>query len=258
MARAAVLVSDDPAAVTGSVTPRTPWRVARIVAAREETTAARTLRLAAPGLGGNLPGQHVDIRLTAEDGYSAQRSYSIATAEPGDEIEVTVEELDDGEVSPYLVEDAAVGDEIEVRGPVGGWFVWHAADPSPVHLIAGGSGVVPLMAMIRAHAASASVAPFLLTYSARSADRVIFRDELARRVADEALLEVDCIYTRVAPSGVERAAGRLMRDEILARIPVGDPAFFLCGPTAFVETVSGWLVDAGRDPARIKTERFGG
>ena len=238
------------------------WKVADVVAVHEETSNARTLRLRVPKLMGHLPGQHVDVRLTAPDGYQAVRSYSVASALPSDELEITVEELPDGEVSPYLVHGVSVGDQLEVRGPVGGWFVWHADDTSPTQLIAGGSGVVPLMSMIRAHADSANVAPFRLLYSVRNPDGVFYRDELARLTMPGGAtpLEITYVYTRAVPDGWPTPPGRLDAD-LLARsvLPASEnPAFFICGATGFVETVSDWLVQAGHDPDRIKTERYGG
>jgi ferredoxin-NADP reductase len=240
------------------------WRVADVVAARYETDAARdgaarTLRLRAPGLGTELAGQHIDIRLTAPDGYTAQRSYSLATAEGGDEAEITVEELADGEVSPYLVRGVQPGEQLEVRGPVGGWFVWHPEDASPVVLIAGGSGVVPLMAMARRHRALRSRVPFTLLYSVRSPDRVIFGDELHELAAAQAApFELMLFYTREAPPETTRPPGRLTRAEVAMAAMDEDVRFFICGPTAFVETVANRLIDDGFDPDRIKTERFGG
>lgn len=238
------------------------WKVADVVAVHEETSNARTLRLRVPKLMGHLPGQHVDVRLTAPDGYQAVRSYSVASALASDELEITVEELADGEVSPYLVHGVSVGDQLEIRGPVGGWFVWHAEDASPTQLIAGGSGVVPLMSMIRAHAASRSLAPFRLLYSVRNPDAVFYRDELAQLAMPGAAAPLDLtfVYTRVAPPGWSTPPGRLDAD-LLARsiLPASEnPAFFICGATGFVETVSDWLVQAGHDPDRIKTERYGG
>ncbi|MFC4243459.1 FAD-binding oxidoreductase [Gryllotalpicola reticulitermitis] len=240
------------------------WRVADVVAAHFETDAsgegaARTLRLLAPGLGTELAGQHIDLRLTAPDGYTAQRSYSLATAEGGDEAEITVEELTDGEVSPYLVRDLAVGEQLEVRGPVGGWFVWDPEDPSPVVLIAGGSGIVPLMAMARRHHALQSAVPFTLLYSVRSPGRVIFGTELHELAADRAApLELMLFYTREAPPETTRPPGRLTREEVALAAMDENVRFFVCGPTAFVETVADRLVDDGFSPDRIKTERFGG
>lgn len=243
----------------------TAWRVAEVVAAHEETATARTIRLRIPGLAGHLAGQHVDIRLTAPDGYQAVRSYSIASASgahglPADEFELTVEELPDGEVSPYLVHGLSVGDQLEVRGPVGGWFVWRTGDAGAVQLIAGGSGVVPLMSMARAHAAAASPAPFRLLYSARTPMSVYYRDELMTLGEGTAPLRVDYVFTRETPPDWPTPAGRLTADGLNALVlpATESPTFYICGSTPFVEAVSGWLVDAGHDPDRIRTERYGG
>ena len=244
---------------------RTGWNVAEVIEVRQETGTARTLRLRLPGLTGHRPGQHVDVRLTAPDGYTAVRSYSVASALPGDELELTVEELADGEVSPYLVHQVTAGDQLEVRGPVGGWFVWNPADPAPVQLIAGGSGVVPLMAMIRSHADGAAAgapgysAPFRLLYSVRSPASAYYGAELDD-LARSPLLAVTYVYTREAPAGSSRQPRRLDAPTLLGAIlPVSDnPAFFICGATAFVETVADWLVQAGYPADRIKTERYGG
>jgi ferredoxin-NADP reductase len=236
----------------------TAWRVADLVDARFETSTARTLRLRIAGLHGHLAGQHVDVRLTAPDGYQAVRSYSIASALPGDELEITVEELADGEVSPYLVRGIAVGDQLEVRGPVGGWFVWHPGDDGPVQLIGGGSGVVPLVSMARAHAAAAAPTEFRLLYSVRMPESVYYRDELAVLEKDPAApFRVDYVYTRVAPADWPVAAGRLTAESLAASIlPVSAmPTFFVCGATAFVESVADRLVAAGHEPDRIRTER---
>jgi ferredoxin-NADP reductase len=243
---------------------KTGWNVAEVIGVTQETRTARTLRLRLPGLTGHRAGQHVDVRLTAPDGYTAVRSYSVASALPGDELELTVEELVDGEVSPYLVHQAAVGDRLEVRGPVGGWFVWDPADPSPVQLIAGGSGVVPLMAMLRAHAAAdpaapGATAPFRLLYSVRGPDAVYYGAELDE-LARSPLVDVTLVYTREAPPGSTRPPRRLDAAALAdsAWPPADNPAVFVCGATAFVETVADWLVRAGHSPARIKTERYGG
>ncbi|PJJ61445.1 ferredoxin reductase [Compostimonas suwonensis] len=238
---------------------RTSWKVADVVALRDETPTARTLRLRIPGLHGHLAGQHIDVKLTAPDGYSAQRSYSIASALPGDELEITVDELVDGEVSPYLVRGVSVGDQLEIRGPVGGWFVWRADDPSPVQLIAGGSGVVPLMSMIRAHELAGATTDFRLLYSARSREALFYRDELAALSASPHL-RIDYVYTRVAPEGWHSPAGRLDAATLASLVhPIAaDPGVFICGSTPFVETVADWLVADGYSPDRIKTERYGG
>jgi ferredoxin-NADP reductase len=238
------------AAVLGRVT----WRVATVVGDSAETATARTLRLQVPDWPGHLAGQHVDIRLTAEDGYTATRSYSIASAPTGDAVDVTVEELPDGEVSPYLVRDLAVGDPVEVRGPVGGWFVWRPSQVEKVQLIAGGSGIVPLMAMLRTHAQVGSSAPVRLLYSVRTPDAVFYGPEL-ERWRDATTIA----YTRVAPEGSARPAGRVDAGLVMdACWPALDlPTCYVCGPTGFVEAVSDLLTLAGHDSARIRTERFG-
>jgi ferredoxin-NADP reductase len=234
------------------------WNTADVAAVHEETATARTIRLSFSVPVRFLPGQHVDIRLTAPDGYQAVRSYSVAAAAAPDTLDITVEELPDGEVSPYLVRKLAVGDQLEVRGPVGGWFVWRPEDSSPVQLIAGGSGVVPLMAMVRAHAEIRHPAPFRLLYSVRDPESVYFRQELAALGESSGTVDVTYVYTRRAPEGrpVGRLDARTLEASVIGR--ESDPAFYLCGATGFVETVSGWLVDSGYSPDRIKTERYGG
>jgi ferredoxin-NADP reductase len=206
-----------------------------------------------------LAGQHVDVRLTAEDGYQASRSYSLAAPADADRIEITVQRLADGEVSPFLVDELRDGDEVEVRGPFGGWFVWRPADTGPVLLVAGGSGIVPLMAMIRARA-GVSRAPFRLICSVRTPDDRIYAGELRRRVADNGGLDVFWVHTRTAPDGDPRAPGRLRADDLVAHgwPPDFEPTCYVCGPTGFVETAANLLVAGGHDPARIRTERFGG
>ncbi|WP_245602091.1 ferredoxin reductase [Hamadaea tsunoensis] len=248
---------------------RLAWRVAYLREVRDETPSARTLVLDVPGWPGHLPGQHVDVRLTAPDGYSAQRSYSIASAADGDAadgeaaggdtVELTVQRVPDGEVSSYLAGPYAVGDPVELRGPVGGWFVWRPADLAPVLLIAGGSGVVPLMSMIRARAAAGSRMPFRLVYSARTPEDVLYAEELKRRALSDRGLDVSYVYTRRAPDGHGRPAGRLTAVDLAewGWPPEFEPAVFVCGPTGFVEAAADLLVDAGHDPRRIKTERFG-
>ena len=226
---------------------------------RTETRTASTLVLRVPDWVGHLAGQHVDVRLTAEDGYQASRSYSLAAPADGDRIEVTVQRLADGEVSPFLVDELRDGDEVEVRGPFGGWFVWRPEDTGPVLLVAGGSGIVPLMAMIRARA-GVSRAPFRLICSVRSPDDRIYAAELRRRAAEDGGLDVFWVHTRVAPDGDVRAPGRLRADDLVAHgwPPDFEPTCYVCGPTGFVETAANMLVAAGHDPARIRTERFGG
>jgi ferredoxin-NADP reductase len=224
----------------------------------QATPTARILRVHVPGWPGNLPGQHLDLRLTAEDGYQAVRSYSIASFGPGEDVELAIDEVPDGEVSPYLVRDVQPGDELEVKGPLGGFFVWHEADPSPVQLIAGGSGIVPLLAMARARAASASTAPFRLLYSVRSPGDAIYRDEVES--LDAAGVALTWIFTRSGPPGWTGRVGRIRADDLRqhSTSPGNSPAVFVCGPTGFVEATASALVQLGHDPARVRTERFGG
>ena len=243
------------AAVLGRLT----WRVGTVTAVREETATARTIVLDVPSWPGHEAGQHVDVRLTAEDGYSAQRSYSIASAPAGDHLELTVQRLPDGEVSPYLAQVLEVGYPLELRGPIGGWFLWDPAGTEPVLLVAGGSGIVPLMAMIRTRAASGNRAPFRLVYSIRSPDTALYSDELAVRQHSGDGLAVSYLYTRATPPGWPVPAGRINAG-VLAEEgwpPDSRPAVFVCGPTGFVEAVADLLVSAGHDSRVIKTERFG-
>lgn len=237
------------------------WLKAQVADARVETPGARTLVLEVPGWPGHRPGQHLDVRLTAEDGYTARRSYSIASAPAGERVELTVERLDDGEVSPYLTDEVQVGDLLEVRGPIGGYFVWPAGsepDGSPTQLFGGGSGVVPLMAMIRERARHHQPPPMRLVYSVRSPAQVIYADELARRAEQESL-GLDLVYTRQSPPGWNGATGRLDVEAVsrLAPAPAEQPACYVCGPTGFVEAVSGALVELGHAAQRVRTERFG-
>ena len=224
-----------------------------------ETATARTLRFTAPDLGPALAGQHIDIRLSAPDGYTAQRSYSLSSAAGADPIEVTVERFEDGEVSPYLVDDIEVGDEIEVRGPVGGWLVWQPEQGvQPVQLIAGGSGVAPLMSMLRTREASGSQVPFRLLYGVTDPDRAYYAEELAHMV-DGGGVRVDIRYSRRVPDGSTATPRRIGRDDLVALTlpPAMDPSVFVCGPTGFVEAVSDALVALGHQEHRIRTERFG-
>jgi ferredoxin-NADP reductase len=228
------------------------WRPATVREVIRETPSATTLILDGPGWPGHRAGQHADIRLTAEDGYRAQRSYSIATAPEDGYAAITVERLDDGEVSPYLVDDAQPGDEMEIRGPVGGWFVWDTADGGPLMLVGGGSGVVPLRSMLRHRALAGSDAPARLLLSARTPENVIYRDELAGA-------GTTITYTRAAPDGWTGYARRVDRD-LLAEVgfpPAEQPRIYVCGPTAFVESVAADIVALGHHSDRIRIERFG-
>jgi ferredoxin-NADP reductase len=236
--------------------------VATLTTARWETPSARTLVLDVPGWPGHLPGQHIDVRLTAPDGYRAQRSYSVASAWPADggTVELTVQRLDDGEVSPYLTDTLEVGDQVELRGPVGGWFVWRDTQTAPVLLVAGGSGVVPLMAMVRARGAARGRQPFRLIYSVRTPADACYAEELRRRVRDDPGLDVHYVYTRKTPDGWPDPPKRI---DVAALNTHGWPPDFgpdcyVCGPTTFVETAADILVALGHDPKRIRTERFGG
>jgi ferredoxin-NADP reductase len=233
-----------------TVRRRTRWLVASVFAVRSETSTARTIVLDVPGWPGHVAGQHVDVKLTAPDGYSAQREYSIAAPADGERVELTVQRLPDGEVSPYLVDELLPTDQVEVRGPVGGWFTWRPDQTGPVLLVAGGSGIVPLMAMVRERARAGSTAPFTLVYSARGQDEVFYAEEL-RGVAD---LDLRMVYTRSAPPG-GRPAGRIGAADL--DFPPG-ARVYVCGPTGFVEAASELLLTLGHDPANIRTERFGG
>ena len=211
--------------------------------------------LEAPDWAGHRAGQHLDVRLTAEDGYRAERSYSIASA-PGEPVAITVERLDDGEVSPYLTEELRVSDGLELRGPVGGYFVWSPQDESPLLLVAGGSGVVPLRAMLRHRRRSGSAVPVRMLYSSRSLDDVIYRAELDERSDG---VEVVHTLTRTQPPGWQGPARRVdaaLLDQVAWPADAG-PLAFVCGPTSFVETVATGLVELGYPQERVKTERFG-
>lgn len=225
-----------------------------------QTPSARSITLDVPGWPGNLAGQHVDVRLTAEDGYQAVRSYSIASVGDAERIELAVDRLPTGEVSPYLVEELRAGDQLELRGPLGTFFVWRPTDTAPVHLVAGGSGIVPLMAMLRSHAVSGSTVPFHLQYSVRSPRDVFFSDELIE-LAKSPHLTVTYIYTRQAPPDWPVPPARITAEVVAADAFRRDeaPVAFVCGPTGFVETVADILVALDVfAPDAIKTERFGG
>jgi ferredoxin-NADP reductase len=233
---------------------RLTWRVATVAALSDETPRVRTLELDVPEWPGHEAGQHVDVRLTAEDGYQAQRSYSIASAPEAGKIALTVERLDDGEVSPYLTEELRPGDGVEVRGPIGGYFSWRPSDGGPLLLVGGGSGIVPLMAMCRHAAAEAASTPIRLLASWPSPDDVIYMRELG-----ELPIEVFHTYTRSAPTGwqgyARRVDAQMLRDVAWPADAGGTT--FVCGPTGFVESVADDLVGLGHDPGSIRTERFG-
>jgi ferredoxin-NADP reductase len=223
-----------------------------------ETARTRSIALKLPDWPGHRAGQHVDVRLTAEDGYQAQRSYSIASSPEDRNLVLTVERLDDGEVSPYLVDELRVGDQLELRGPVGGYFVWEESFSGPLLLLGGGSGVVPLRSMLRHHRATESTVPARLLYSARSLPEVIYRAELIGMRAD-GVVDIRFTLTREQPEGWDGYARRIDRDllEEVAWLPTERPLVYVCGPTAFVETAASTLVALGHEPSRIRTERFG-
>ena len=237
-----------------------PWREAVIERIERRMSRVMSLFLRVP-LGPSEAGQHVDVRLTAPDGYQAQRSYSIASA-PGDPlVELAVERLENGEVSPYFVDVALPGDTIEVRGPLGGHFVWRAEDGGPLLLVAGGSGIAPLMSILRHRARVAADTEALLVYSSRTWEEVIFRDELLRAEADDARLHVVFSITREArhrETDLERRLDRASLREILTRWSVRPAHAYVCGSTPFVEAVANALVDEGVPAERVKTERYGG
>jgi ferredoxin-NADP reductase len=236
------------------------WRTAAVVGLHDETATARTLALAVHDWPGHVAGQHVDLRLTAADGYSAVRSYSIASAPSSDgRIELTIERLQNGEVSPYLTQQVMVGDELEVWGPIGGWFVWHPEETGPIQLVAGGSGIVPLMAMIRSRVSGGSTAPFRLLYSVREPGATFYRDELRALSSQSDSVVVSYAYTRVTPKDWPRPAGRIDVELIASGTWPSKlrPSTYVCGPTSFVENATELLIAAGHDRERIRTERFG-
>jgi ferredoxin-NADP reductase len=238
-----------------AVRGRLSWQIANVDAVVDETARVRTLVLDVPDWQGHQAGQHLDVRLTAEDGYRAERSYSIASA-PHEPVAMTVERLDDGEVSPYLTEELRPGDALELRGPVGGYFVWSARDGGPLLLVAGGSGIVPLRAMLRERRRSGSEVPARLLYSSRSPGDVIYRAELDQLTDG---VEVVQTLTREQPEGWTGYARRVdakLLGEVAWPAEQG-PLAFVCGPTSFVESVADGLVALGYPPARVKTERFG-
>ena len=246
--------------------PKIAWRLATVIDVTRETPETCTLTLDVPGWPGHRAGQHVDVRLTAEDGYQTERSYSIASPPEASRLALTIERLDDGEVSPYLSDELHSGDKLELRGPIGGYFVWDVATGGPLLLVAGGSGIVPLMAMVRHRdiALGADVAarhrlPVRLLYSSRRWENVIYRDELGRMAETDPTVEVTHTLTREQPAGWTGFKRRIDREmlEAVAWPPSEQPRTFVCGPTPLVEAVASNLVELGHQPAFVKTERFG-
>ena len=238
---------------------RTLWRLAEVIEVVAETPRTKSLLLEVPEWEGHKAGQHVDVRLTAEDGYQAQRSYSIASAPEDERLMLAVDRLDDGEVSIYLTDVLMAGDKLEFRGPIGGYFTWEAADGGSLFLVGGGSGVVPLMAMIRHRAAAGSDVPTRLLYSSRSYEEIIYREELETLASRDSVLEVIHTLTRSRPEGWS-GYHRRIDAEMLREVgwsPEESPRAFVCGPTLLVEAVADALVSLGHAPARVKTERFG-
>lgn len=234
------------------------WFVATVLAAQMTVPDGRVLLLDVPGWPGSVAGQHVDVRLTAEDGYQAVRSYSLASHGVTTLVELAVDRMPDGEVSPYLVDELRPGDQLEIKGPIGFYFVWTAEQTEPVQLVAGGSGLVPLMAMVRAHRDAGSRAPFRLLYSVRAPEYAYYADEL-ESLADDAF-RVDWIYSRRTPPSWPHPPGRIDRATVQSTVFAADqtPSVYICGSNRFVENASGLLVELGHDPERIRTERYGG
>lgn len=238
---------------------RLAWERATVRELIDETPRVRSLVLDVPGWQGYSAGQHLDVRLTADDGYQTERSYSVASAPAEPHVTITVERLDDGEVSPYLTEELRPGDELELRGPIGGWFTWRPMDGGPLLLVAGGSGIAPLMAMLRQKAALRSPVPVRLLYSSRAYEEIIFREELDRLAATAEELTVAHTLTRAQPadwSGYNRRIDRAMLEEV-AWAAEERPLAFVCGPTPLVESVATICVEMGYAPEHVKTERFG-
>lgn len=244
--------------------PRAGWHVATVAATHRETPNAARIELDVDGWPGNAAGQHLDVRLTAPDGYTATRSYSIASSGSSTRVVLAVDKQPDGEVSPYLVDVLQAGDRLEVHGPLGAFFVWRPTavtdDARPVQLIAGGSGVVPLYAMAQAHADADDPTPFRLLYSVRTPDDVYFADEWRGLAEASSPLRLSLVYSRRAPDGWPTPPGRITRDALSAAvIPAAErPRVYVCGSTGFVELVASWLVELGHEPRDIRTERYGG
>ena len=239
--------------------PRIAWRRAEIVDKRPETPRTASLVLRVDGWGGHRAGQHVDVRLTDEDGYHAERSYSVASAPEDRTLMLAVERLENGEVSPYLVDETRSGDEFELRGPLGGWFTWNANDGGPLLLVGGGSGVVPLVSMLRHRRNAGSDVPARVLISARNLDEFLYRQELEGLDDADDGVELFATLTREQPPGWSGYSRRLDRDmlEEVAWPPDAGAQSFICGPTSFVEAAAAGLVELGHAPERIKTERFG-
>jgi ferredoxin-NADP reductase len=239
---------------------RLSWQLGEVVATQVETARTKSITLAVPNWIGHRAGQHIDVRLTADDGYQAERSYSIASPpEEKQRVTLTIERLNDGEVSPYLTDELRVGDKLELRGPIGGYFVWEMPMGGPLLLVAGGSGIVPLMAMLRHRAAIGSNVPARLLYSSRTFEDVIYREELERLDEADQMLEVVYTLTRAQPPGWT-GYHRRIDPELLGEVawpPEQYPQIYICGPTPFVETAAASLVTLGHNPRRVKTERFG-
>ena len=245
--------------MAGAALPgRLSWQTATVRELLPETPSTKSIVLELAGWGGHRAGQHVDVRLTAEDGYQAQRSYSLASAPEESRLMLTVQRLEDGEVSPYLVDVLAPGDPLELRGPIGGYFLWEAVLGGPLLLIGGGSGIVPLRAIAEHHAAIGSQVALRMLYSTRSQEDLIYRAEL-ERLAGAGELELEVALTRAWPEDWQGHRGRVDR-ELLARVagePAARPLVYVCGPSGFVETVANTLVELGHDAGRVRTERFG-
>ena len=239
--------------------PRIPWREVEILEVVTETERVRSLVLRVPDWPGHVAGQHVDVRLTAENGYRAERSYSIASPPERSEVVLTVERVEDGEVSPYLAGEARAGDRFELRGPIGSYFSWRNSLPGPLQLVAGGSGIVPLIAMLRHRAAKRDRKPARLLFSSRTLDSIIYRRELEGLVTDDSGLKIVHTLTREVPPGWSgphrRVDLEMLRDQAVP--PQQRPRIYICGPTPFVESVADAFLSLGNDPAAIKTERFG-
>lgn len=248
-----------PGTSPAAVERKLPWRIAEVAEIIEETPRVRTLKLKVPDWPGHLPGQHVDVRLTGEDGFSAQRSYSIASAPEEKMLSLSVERIEEGEVSPYLASDVLPGDRFELRGPIGGYFVWTAASGGPLFLVAGGSGIAPLMAMLRHRAAAASRIPTMLLYSVRRFEEIIYREELDRLAANGDGLKVVYTLTREQPVGWTGGRKRIDREALkeFGFPPSERPRIFICGPTSLVESAARSLSEIGHERGLIKTERFG-